>query len=344
MLQLNQELAERIYELEVRNQDMISLGKINDFLLTCFNVKEATNILSDLIKPIFPDTTGAFFLFNTQNNQLDKVSWWGEEKYIAMSFEAKECWALRKGNYYLTNHNYPSLFCQHFHNNSFPKTSLCVPVIGQEKSIGLFFICSEKTEFFRPEKIAIAENISKQIGLALANINLQENLQNQSWLDGLTGLYNRRYLDNYLPQEIQRARRNNHSLGVVMIDVDHFKHFNDTYGHQAGDLVLKEIAIFLPKNVRDYDIVCRYGGEELTVILNKVTTKSVRERTEKIRSGIKQLTFNYADKNLEKITVSIGIAIFPDHGEDATNLLKKADIALYQAKEAGRDQVIVFGV
>lgn len=339
MQKLNQELAQRIDELEIRNQDMISLGKINDLLLTCSNLQEATNVLADLIKPIFPDTTGAFFIVNNQINQLEKVSWWGDEKYLSVSFEVQKCWALRIGNSFSANYNYPSLFCQHFHGDCLPKTSLCVPLIAQGKNIGLFFLCCEKRESFIPEKIALAETVSQQVALAFANLNLQENLQNQSWRDGLTGLYNRRYLDNYLPQEIQKAERNNYGLGLMMIDVDYFKHFNDTYGHQAGDFVLEKIALFLQKNIREYDFACRYGGEELTVILTQISMQKLAEKAENIRLGIKQLSFNYDGKNLGKITVSIGIAIYPDHGKNAVTLLKQADDALFQAKKGGRDQV-----
>lgn len=342
MNNLNHQLAERINELEINNQDMIYLGKVNDFFLSCSKLEEAINVLADLIQPIFPDTTGAVFMLNAQNNQLEKVAFWGNEKYIAMSLETQDCWAIRRGNFYSANHNYPSLFCQHFHDTSLPKISLCIPLTAQGKTMGLFLLCYEKRDVFSRQKISLAETVSKQIALAFANISLQEDLQNQSWRDGLTGLYNRRYLEHYLSQEIKRAERNNYCLGIVMIDLDYFKAFNDNYGHQAGDRILQELSLFLQNNIREYDVACRYGGEELTLILSQVSQENLYERVDDLRVKIKQLGFYYEGKNLGKITISAGISMFPEHGKQDNILLKKADQALYQAKEAGRNQVKMF--
>ncbi len=165
---------------------------------------------------------------------------------------------------------------------------------------------------------------------------LQQLLHDQSIKDHLTGLYNRNYLERFLQKELERAE----TLGIIMIDIDHFKRFNDNFGHQAGDLVLKKVADLLQQNIRSSDIVCRYGGEEMTVILPKATWEITQMKAEQMRIGVKNLTLEYDGQSLGHITISLGVACFPQHGKIGETLIKIADIALYQAKHQGRDQVV----
>jgi diguanylate cyclase (GGDEF)-like protein len=157
----------------------------------------------------------------------------------------------------------------------------------------------------------------------------------------LTGLYNRRYLTEMLEREIRRAVRAAQSLGVLILDLDHFKKFNDTYGHEAGDTVLRETASFLGKSIRVEDIACRFGGEEFVIILPTADLNSARVRAEKIRSKIRELAVLHQGQSLGMITVSIGVAALPEHGTDPKALLEAADAALYRAKREGRDRVAV---
>jgi diguanylate cyclase (GGDEF)-like protein len=171
---------------------------------------------------------------------------------------------------------------------------------------------------------------------------LQTELYELAFHDPLTGLYNRRYLNETLPREILRARRNNNCLSILVADIDYFKAINDTYGHQVGDLFLLEIAQLLKRSVRGSDIVCRYGGEEFVLVLLGATVDSAEKRAERLRQECAQLSIQHEGKKLG-ITMSFGMATYPVHGEQEEEIIMKADHALYDAKRMGRDQVRVWG-
>ena len=166
-------------------------------------------------------------------------------------------------------------------------------------------------------------------------------LEEQAITDPLTGLLNRRYLREFLPREMQRAARSKASLALVMIDLDYFKRINDTFGHDAGDVVLRELGTLLRNAVRASDIACRLGGEEFMLVLPEASLEGARQKAEDIRASVKNLDLTYQDKPIGRITASLGVALFPAHAEDAESLMRAADEALYHAKGGGRDRVVV---
>lgn len=187
------------------------------------------------------------------------------------------------------------------------------------------------------QAIAVAERIS----WALANLGLREVLRSQSIRDPLTGLFNRRYMEESLERELRRAARNKTSVVVLMIDVDHFKRFNDTFGHQAGDTLMRAFGDFLTKRTRGQDIACRSGGEEFVLILTDASIETAHKRADILRDELSLLTVMHAGNLLGKISISIGISAFPDHAATVVELLHVADQALYHAKKEGRDRVVV---
>ena len=189
------------------------------------------------------------------------------------------------------------------------------------------------------QQIAIA--MADSIGLALANLKLRIFLREQSIRDPLTGLFNRRYLEETLEREFHRALRLQRPVGVIMLDLDHFKRFNDTYGHEAGDILLRKLGSFLKQHLRGGDITCRYGGEEFALVLPEVSLENVRLRAEELREGIKHLNVEYNDKVLATLSMSLGIAMFPEHGATSQSVLNAADGALYEAKRKSRDRIVV---
>ena len=180
-----------------------------------------------------------------------------------------------------------------------------------------------------------------QIGLSIANIKLRDALRTQSIRDALTGLYNRRHLEEILEREIRRSARAQQHLGIIVIDLDHFKSFNDPYGHDAGDAVLCETGLSLTSGIRAEDFVCRYGGEEFVVVLPTANLEAARARAETLRLKMKELTILHQGKSMGMITISAGVAVFPDHGTTPREVIAAADAALYEAKRNGRDQVAV---
>jgi diguanylate cyclase (GGDEF)-like protein len=175
----------------------------------------------------------------------------------------------------------------------------------------------------------------------LASLRLRDSLRDQSIRDPLTGLFNRRFMQESLDRELHRARRKNRSLAVLFLDIDHFKRFNDTYGHEAGDFVLRSFADLFRRHFRNDDVICRYGGEEFAVILPESSSADAAKRAATLRAAVKKIGLRYRGQPLDQVTFSIGIAAFPEHGQTGEELLRAADQCLYQSKAEGRDRVTV---
>jgi diguanylate cyclase (GGDEF)-like protein len=190
------------------------------------------------------------------------------------------------------------------------------------------------------ERQRIAQTLGEHLSLALANFRLREVMRQQSSRDPLTDLYNRRFMEESLYRELRRSARETGGIGVLMLDLDRFKALNDTYGHATGDVALRTIADFLKGAIRAEDIACRYGGEEFVVILPKASLADAVQRAEALRVGLRSIGDEPA-VHVPTITISIGVAAFPDHGSTGDELLAAADRALYRAKAQGRDRVAV---
>jgi diguanylate cyclase (GGDEF)-like protein len=223
----------------------------------------------------------------------------------------------------------------------------CLTLLAQGETLGILYLVdgqptNEPADQARMlEKTKLAKILADNIGLGIANLKLRETMRNLSIRDPLTGLFNRRYMQESLVQEQHRTKRAQTQLAVIMIDIDHFKSFNNKFGHDGGDAVLHALGALLKSAVRRSDTACRYGGEEFALILSSSTAESAYQRAEKIREEVMLLKVNHAGHDLGAITISLGVAIFPDHGSDAVAILKAADVALYQAKHGGRNRVIM---
>jgi len=191
------------------------------------------------------------------------------------------------------------------------------------------------------DQLRLSVGAAEQISLAIANLQLRDKLRSQSIRDPLTGLFNRRYMEESLVRELHRAKRKKAPLTVLMIDIDHFKRFNDTMGHEAGDALLREFGVFLREHVRVYDTPCRYGGEEFTVILPDADSEGALGRAESLREGARRISVGTQLGVPSGVTISVGLATYPDHGDNIADLVRTADAALYVAKSAGRDRVVV---
>ncbi|HET7775801.1 MAG TPA: sensor domain-containing diguanylate cyclase, partial [Azospira sp.] len=195
----------------------------------------------------------------------------------------------------------------------------------------------------RKQTESALRKLNGQLAFRLQEIDLlQDKLKEQAIRDALTGLFNRRYLDETLEREVTRAQREGYPLAIAMLDLDHFKRLNDTYGHRAGDEMLRTFGQFLAHHARGDDIPCRYGGEEFVLVLPHVSQEVAMQRAEEWRAAFAEMTVNFGHLQL-KATVSIGIACYPDHGAKAGKVLDAADAALYQAKEMGRNRVVLAG-
>lgn len=337
--QTNDRLNRSVKELEQRNHEITLLSEISDVLQACRTIEEAYTAISTFLKLMFPDVPGGIFLINASKNIVEAVVTWGDSPMTSHAFFLpNDCWALRRGRSHFAGALHGNLQCQHL-DHPLPAATLCVPMIAQGEALGMLYLSSLESGTVIEAKQQLALTVAEHISLALANIKLREKLENQSIRDPLTGLFNRRYMEESLDREIQRCDRKRLSLGIIMLDVDHFKRFNDTFGHEAGDSVLKEIGQFLQKYVRGSDIACRYGGEEFVLILPEGSLEVTSKRAEQLREGIKHLSLKYRHDTLGQITLSLGVAGFPDHGKTGREVIREADAALYRAKREGRDAV-----
>jgi len=337
--ELDHQNERMLKELTRRSVRAITLAKLAELLQSCGTLQDVFSVVAGMAPKVFPDFRGAVLLFNSSRKMLKVTVRWSDCALPAEIFEPQDCWALRTGHLHYVSAGDSTAPCAHV--SSLGSSYLCVPLVSQGEAIGvLHFQINHPIELGDSEK-SIACTFADQIALSVANLRLREALRNQSIRDPLTGLYNRRYLEEMMERETRRAVRAEHGLGVLMLDLDHFKRFNDTYGHDAGDTVLRETAAFLTTSVRAEDIICRYGGEEFVIILPMADARASHARAERIRSRIRNLSALHQGKALGIITVSIGVAELPEHGTTPKELLAAADAALYRAKRDGRDRVVV---
>ncbi|MBD2232968.1 PAS domain S-box protein [Phormidium tenue] len=336
--QANQQLASRVDELNQHTQQMQLLSEMSDFLQACLSVQDAYQSLGALVAPLFPGSSGGIFMLIDVDYRVERVATWGAQPASATECIPPECCALCQEHLHQVGSDCLSLGCSHAENTQESLTTLCMPLLAQGQTLGLFYLSTaDLSQALQP----LARTVAEQIALALANLHLRETLQQQSIRDPLTGLFNRRYLEETLTREVQRAQRQHHTIGVIMLDIDHFKRFNDTYGHDAGDRVLETVGQLLRDSVRGSDVACRYGGEEMLLILPESPPEATQARAEEIRRSLGLLQISYGGLTLHSLSASLGVASFPDHGLQARDVLRAADDALYQAKAQGRNQVVV---
>ena len=316
------------------------LGEMAEMLQSCQSISEAYAVARATLPALLGGSAGAVQTINASQNLVETVLEWGEPAVARESLFAPEaCLAIRRGQPYPPAGAQVALQCQHLHGNAMAGTAhyLCVPLSAQGAAFGILHIsCAGPIDAsLRRDCIAAAE----QLSLSLANLRLQDSLRTQSIRDPLTGLFNRRYLEASLPRELQRAERRQSDLSVLMLDIDHFKRFNDTHGHDAGDALLAQVGVVLAQVARSEDIVCRYGGEEFTLVLLDTDREQALMRAEQVRLAIAAVDVSHRRVHLGRVTCSIGLACYPQHGNTPADLIARADRALYAAKEAGRDQV-----
>jgi diguanylate cyclase (GGDEF)-like protein len=305
-------------------------------------------VFSQTLEYLFPATSGALYILRASRDHLEAQVRWGEIASLSSIFVPDDCWALRRGQPHGLDPGHAAMRCRHL-GEAHPAGTLCVPLTAQHDVLGMFHLRAsspgpgavvDEPNLSLVSSQALALTVVEHMALALSNLKLRETLRSQAIRDPLTGLFNRRYLEETLDRELNRAARRHLPFGVIMFDLDHFKRFNDTSGHAAGDAVLRELGRFLRTQTRASDIACRYGGEEFTLVLPECSLEVTQRRAEQFREGARRLTVQFHDQVLGGITISLGIANYPEHGDSGDALLQLADAALYEAKRLGRDRVV----
>ncbi len=342
----HEKLVAGMGELERLNGEITQLSDMSRVLQSCQNVEEACAAIVQSGQLLFPTEVAALYLMRSSRNYLEYKSGWGETGAEEAVLAPESCWALRNGQIYRFEPPHAGLPCEHVTPGPREAPYICVPMVAQNDMLGLLHIRFPAVDGARgattiESRLKLATTFAAQAGLALGNLKLRETLKQQSMRDPLTGLYNRRFLEESLERELARAQRGKVPLALIMADVDHFKQFNDTYGHDAGDAVLRGVGETLKGQIRGSDIACRFGGEEFTLVLLDSTLAAAREKTESLRQAIAALAPGHGGQAFGKVTMSFGLAVFPEHGSDSAGLLRAADVALYRAKKNGRNRVEV---
>lgn len=339
---VNEQLNQTVSVLQQRTNELSLLREMGDLMQNCRDVQEASRIVGDFARRLFGAASGGVFLLDSQRDMLESEIVWGNIERSEQIFQTADCWALRRVKPNLADTNHSTLHCAHV-NRPTEGGYLCVPLAAQGEAIGILHLRDAGRDADRrlAAKRELAILVAEQVGLALGSLKLRESLRSQSVRDPLTGLFNRRYLEETLAREERRALRAGSSIGVILFDVDNFKRLNDTFGHDAGDKVLRSLGGVLQAQVRDADIACRYGGEEFILALPGAGLEVTRERAEALRTEAQQLHVSIPGQALPSVSISVGVAVFPDHGATWRTAIQEADRALYRAKQGGRNRVVI---
>ena len=339
--QIHAELVASLAELHKQEKDLQSLYDMNELLQTCNSQDEAYQVIRMLGSELFSGQSGSLSIQHPHDQYLEEVMCWGDKNFMKSNFHLDDCWAIRRGQPHIVQDPQTGLICHHF-SQPIQTGYLCVPLMVQGETLGLVCITSPDDEKRRQRQQQLAVIVGDSIKLSLSNLKLWEKLREQALTDQLTGLGNRHYLEDNLSRELARTLRRNGSVCVAMLDLDHFKKFNDTFGHDAGDILLRKLGELLLKNLRQSDIISRYGGEEFVVVQLDSTLPDVQGRLEKIRELVKDITIQRGHERFSGVSISIGIVEAHDSDWTASKLLQAADEAMYAAKKAGRDRIVVY--
>lgn len=342
--EMESRVLQRTVELQELNSDITQLTALGNLLQACDTVEEAFDAMQVSLRSLFAGLSGVVYLFRPSRNVLEPKVMWGHFLDVH-SLLPQDCWGLRRGQPHPVTAINPTLTCRHQLQHT--GNAICVPMAAHGETSGLLHLSDDTAMpsisgrlFGRltAAKSSLASAVGEQGALALANLELRETLRLQALRDPLTGLLNRRFLDEWIAREVERTNHSGRCFGVIMADIDHFKQVNDLYGHDAGDQLLKGIADALRSSLRPGDLPCRYGGEEFLLLLADVDQRVLLERAEQVRARVADLQIPHRGTTLA-VTLSAGVALYPQHGATASAVIGAADDALYVAKRSGRNQV-----
>lgn len=344
----NEQLVVSVRRVESHADQIAQLTALGQLLQSCQTAAEVFGVVQHAMRKLFPEDSGALTVQNSSGNLMEVMAMWGNTPPQQRVFGPEDCWAFRRGRAHLVSDADSPLRCAHLTRDDGPVT-VCVPMMAQGDNLGVLQFnfgrgeeadAEDETGTLGSTRGRLAVALAEHIALALANLRLREALRNQSIVDPLTGLFNRRYLEQVLERECRRAIRSGRPLTVLILDVDHFKELNDRWGHDGGDAVLRELAGLMRSHFRSDDVACRYGGDEFVVLLADASLKAARLRAEELRLLVQRLSVQHRKQTVGSITISLGLAALADHGVTPDRLIQAADRALYEAKTTGRDRTI----
>jgi diguanylate cyclase (GGDEF)-like protein len=338
----NDKLERTVRELERKMREANLIKLAGEELHLCVNLDQAKACFVRYFEDLLPATSGSICLINQSRHAVERAASWSRVESLSDTFALDTCCGLRSGRPRWRRRGESEVHCGHFDGTP-PEHYVCIPLAAQSETLGIVYIECPSTgiaALVEANELAL-KSLCELVSMTLASLNLRGKLEDQSIRDGLTGLFNRHFMEIALDRELRRAARHQKEVAVLMLDVDHFKQFNDTFGHEAGDNVLREVAEIFRQAVRTEDIICRYGGEEFVIILPEVGINDALERAEAIRRLVGDIRLHYRGRSLREVTISVGVALYPQNAESVDQILRVADHALYEAKDKGRNRIVL---
>ncbi len=338
----NDKLAGTIRALERQARESDLLTGARDELQLCMNADQAQHSAVRYLAQLLPGTTGGICFINESRQMVEVEATWNGSTQLMDGFAPDACCGLRSGRMRWRRAGQSEVHCTHFAGKA-PENYICLPLAAHGETLGMVYVeCgSSGIAAMVDANLRALQQMVELASIRIAGLNLRTILEHQSIRDSLTNLFNRRFMEIALDRELRRAVRHQKPLAVLMLDIDHFKQLNDTYGHEAGDVVLREVAGVMRQAVRSEDTVCRYGGEEFVAILPELGIEDALSRAESIRHMVSELRIYHRGEALREVTISIGVAVYPNNGDSLDQLLSLSDRALYEAKHLGRNRVVL---
>lgn len=329
-----------IMETQLRlTREVKLLGELNEWLQSSRSLEELFDLVARFMGHLLPGAAGSIYVYSNSRDVLDGAASWNGGACLD-HIHPEDCWGLRRGRTYAYGNNEVEFECAHVHDPH-PRPYFCFPILAHGETVGMMHLMAQadtSAETFEAQR-RLAQMSAEQISMAIANVRMRDQLHHQAIRDPLTGLFNRRHLTETLRHLIET--RPGSEFSIVSIDVDHFKTFNDNHGHDAGDMVLRAVGEVMQQACNGDQIACRIGGEEFVLLLPGLGVVAAAEHAEDLRLAVAGVSVRYGEKNLPRITISIGVAQYPDHGKMPQDVIRVADDALYEAKAKGRNQVVL---
>ena len=355
------------------NREVKLLSELNEWLQSSSSMDELFKMVTEYFMVLLPDCKGEIYVYSNSRDVLDGMCGWNGA-VVQDHIRPSECWALRRGRSYVYGHEdsmvnfacehviqsiekspecgHGDCGCEDHEGHTSTKTNgnippyICFPFLAHGETLGMMHLAPAQgvaaDVFFKQAKLA--RMAAEQVSIAIANTRMRDELHYQSIQDPLTGLYNRRHFLERFRAAIEKAKHSGGKVSLISIDVDHFKKFNDNHGHDAGDMVLRAVGTAMEQSFDGEQLPCRIGGEEFVALLPATTAENAAGIADNLRQTIEKVAVRYGEKTLPKITISCGVAAYPDHGQVPQDVLKMADDALYASKGNGRNCVTLAGL
>lgn len=328
-------LSAQLTELERRNRGLLGINQLFEMLQAVLSEPEVHQIVAENGPRIFPSLSGRMWLYET-GSDLTVAASWGDPSEAGALARPEDCWAIRLGRVCGLRYPENAPRCPHVTAQT---DYLCIPLVALDQSIGVLHLEPHSPE--GPTVIddldeALATTLMNNVALSISSVRLRQALEFQAVRDPLSGLFNRRYMEEVLARELQRSARHARPLSFLLLDIDHFKEFNEKHGHDAADALIRELARLLERSFRAEDIPCRYGGDEMVVIMPDTPLSGALKKAEALREGVAKMRAHFLGTLLPPVTVQVGVSSYPEQGNDAVALFRTADHALLQAKIASR--------